>query len=324
MGVKVILFTKFTWADRTSDWYKSELWKYTVKDPYGEPQYFNGYAYQTDIQLAEINTRHFSPICHLASDWRKLADKEFKKTLDLGADGMLFDENQHHGGARYCFDKSHGHHVPAHIFAGDETLAEGFTSIKNSINPDYIFTGEGHYDLEFRHYQLSYFRIDLNHVPLHRYIAPNEQMMIAVSGYNERNIINSALMYRYIISYEPRNFKGRLNEFPMTLDYGKKIDSLRLKYRNFLWDGEFHHTVGAKVLVDGESYERYSLYTDKTTGKRAVVIVNDDYNKTIEAKIKLDGKQLQLYCMTPEKPEPVQFEGTGTVPPNSALIIFEK
>jgi hypothetical protein len=324
MGVKVVLFTKFTWVDRTTDWYKNELYKYTTKDPYGESHFFNGYAYQTDVQLAEINTRHFSPMCHLASEWRNLADKEFKKTLDLGADGMLFDENQHHGGARYCFDKLHGHKVPAHIFAGDEVLAKGFETIKNKINPDYIFAGEGHYDLEFRQYQLSYFRIDLDHVPIHRYVAPDEQMMIAISGYNDRNMINSALMYRYIISYEPRNFKGRLSEFPMTLAYGKKVDSLRRKYRNFLWNGEFHHTVGAEVFVKGKLYDQYALFTDKATGKRAVVISNEDYGKAIDAKIEFEGNHLQLYLVTPEHQEAVRFKGLGTIPPNSALVVFEK
>jgi len=111
-------------------------------------------SFQTATQLAEINTRRFSTMCHLAKKWREIANNEFIKSIELGADGMLYDENQHHGGARYCFDSHYGHHVPAHIFAGD-----------------------GNYDLEFRHYHLSYFCVDLDHVPIHRYVAPDEEMM---------------------------------------------------------------------------------------------------------------------------------------------------
>jgi len=324
LGVKVILFTKFTWADRTSDWYKEELYKFTTQDPYGDAHYYNGYAYQTDVQLAEINTRHFSPMCHLSSEWREIADREFQKTLTLGADGMLFDENQHHGGTKYCFNKSHGHHVPAYIFAGDELLAKGFEEIKNKINPNYIFAGEGNYDLEFREYHISYFRVDLEHVAMHRYIAPNEEMMIAISGYNDRNLVNTALLYRYIISYEPRNFKGRLSEFPMTLAYGKKVDSLRVKYQNFLWNGEFTHTVGAKVSVDGKNYKKYSVFIDLETGKKAVVIVNLSYDKFIEADIQFEGNHTQLFNATPEEPNAVKFDGRGNIPPNSTLVVFEK
>lgn len=324
LGVKIILFTKFTWADRSSDWYRSELYKFTTKDPFGDSHYHNGYAYQTDVQLAEINTHRFSPMCHLSLEWRSIADEEFKKTIFLGADGMLFDENQHHGGTRYCFDKSHGHNVPAHIFAGDEILAKGFEKIKNKMNPDYIFAGEGNYDLEFRQYQLSYFRVDLDHIPIHRYVAQEEEMMIAVSGYNDRNIVNTALLYRYIISYEPRNFKGRLSEFPMTLAYGKKIDSFRMKYKNYLWDGEFQHTIGAKVLVGGKKYEKYSVFIEKTTGKKGVIISNMSYDKHIEADIQFDENHTQLFKATPERPQAVKFDGLGKIPPNSALFIFEK
>ena len=36
MGVEIILFNKFTWADASTEWYKKELFKYAVRDPYGD------------------------------------------------------------------------------------------------------------------------------------------------------------------------------------------------------------------------------------------------------------------------------------------------
>ncbi len=324
LGVKVILFTKFTWADRATEWYNNELIKYTTKDPFGDPHYYNGYAYQTDVQLAEINTRHFSPMCHLSAEWRTIASNEFSKTLELNADGMLFDENQHHGGARYCYDKSHGHKLPAHIYSGDQILAKGFEDIRDDSKPDYIFAGEGNYDLEFSHYNLSYFRVDLNHVPIHRYVAPDEEMMIAISGYNDRNLINTALLYRYIISYEPRNFKGRLTEFPMTLEYGEKVDSLRRKYDDLLWNGEFKHTVGATVLVEGEPYEKYSVYENKANKKRGIVVANFNYDRSLEVDIDFEGNYSPLFIASPEHFAAIESNGKETIIPNSAIFVFEK
>ncbi|NIA29510.1 MAG: hypothetical protein GWP06_06305 [Actinobacteria bacterium] len=324
MGVKIILFNKYTWADRTLDWYRNELVKYAIKDPYGDPYYHNGYAYQTATQLAEINTHHFSPMCHLAKAWRKIANKEFIKSIKLGADGMLYDENQHHGGARYCFDKTHGHHVPAHVYAGDAMLAEGFHNISNKLKPDYLYAGEGNYDLEFRHYHLSYFRVDLNHVPLHRYVAPDEEMMIAVAGYNDRNIINLALMDRYIISYEPRNFKGRLDEFPQTIAYGTKVDALRRRYKNFLWRGEFRDTVGAHVTSNDEPYKNYAVFLDRKTGKKAVVVVNYNYNHNVAIQIRFFEKGTPLVQATPKHPDAVSCTGRVTIPPNSVVVVMER
>ncbi|NOY58190.1 MAG: hypothetical protein GXO75_04530 [Calditrichaeota bacterium] len=324
MGVKIILFNKYTWADRTLDRYRNELLKYATKDPYGDPHYHSGYAYQTATQLAEINTHRFSPMCHLAAAWRKIANKEFIKSINLGADGMLYDENQHHGGARYCFDKTHGHHVPAHIYAGDAMLAEGFHRISDRLKPDYLYAGEGNYDLEFRHYHLSYFRVDLNHVPLHRYVAPDEEMMITVAGYNDRNMINLALMDRYIISYEPRNFKGRLDEFPLTIAYGKRVDALRRRYDDFFWHGEFRHTVGARVTAGGEPYRNYAVFLNRKTGKKAAVIVNYDYNNAVAIQIHFFAKETPLVQATPEHPDAVLYTDSVTIPPNSVVLVMER
>jgi hypothetical protein len=50
--------------------------------------------------------------------------------------------------------------------------------------------------------------------------------MTAVAGFDDRNMINQCLLYRYIISYEPNNFKGRLTDYPDTVAYSQKMDAL--------------------------------------------------------------------------------------------------
>ena len=68
--------------------------------------------------------------------------------------------------------------------------------------------------------------------------------MTAVTGFNDRNMINQCLLYRYIISYEPYNFKGRLDDYPLTMAYGRQMDALRSELRDYFWDGEFRDEVG--------------------------------------------------------------------------------
>ena len=36
MGVKIILFAKFTWADRATEWFRQDLIRLAIKDPYGD------------------------------------------------------------------------------------------------------------------------------------------------------------------------------------------------------------------------------------------------------------------------------------------------
>lgn len=81
--------------------------------------------------------------------------------------------------------------------------------------------------------------------------------MVAVTGFDDREMLNLILMDRYIISYEPYYFKGYLEDFPLTLACGKRIDALRRRYKAYLWDATFRDTLGASVTADGSC--RYSF-----------------------------------------------------------------
>src|SRR5258708_26610483 len=121
------------------------------------------------------------------------------------------------------------------------------------------------------YYSLGYYRIGTGTRHALRYIDPQAPLMAAVRGFDARDEVNLALLYRYIISYEPYNFKGHVTDFPLTLAYGKKVAALRRKYKAWIWDAEFRDTLGASVSADGT--HRYSVFVGPT-GKRAVVVVN--------------------------------------------------
>ena len=325
MGVHIILFNKYTWADRSTDWFRKDLIKYACKDPYGDYHVYDGYQYQTPVQLSDINTRRLIPMCQNSEKWREIAYKEFKKSIDLGASGILYDEVQHHGGAEYCWDKTHGHHVPAFAFGGDIPLAQGFRKISDKVKPDFMYAGEACYDLENLQYSLAYFRFDpFDHIALKRYIDPHGLIMAAVVGFNDRAIINACLRYRYVMSYEPYNFKGHLEDFPLTLEYGKKIDALRKMYKDYLWDGEFRDVLEASVTSNGKPFDTYSVFHHATENKHAVVIVNNDKNNEVEVEVKIDNSTLPLVYVSPENTNPKETTGKIKIAPLSVVVVMEK
>ena len=324
LGVHVILFSKFTWADESQPWFDKELIKYAAKDPYGHYFKHGGYQYQTAVQLAGINTRGLIPMCHLSPEWRDVAYGEFNKLIELGASGMLYDECQHHGPALYCFDKTHSHHVPSNVYSGDLLLENGFHKIARERDPEFLFAGESVRDLQFRSYHMSYFRIGADDVPMNRYVAPEAQMMMAVVGFNDRHPINQALLFRYIISYEPRNFKGIVDEFPLTIAYGKKVDALREKYSDFLWDGEYAGTVGAKVKARDDDQVRYSVFRNHRTDQRAVVVVNPSYDQSVIAEVELENSTGSFLMASPEDPQAKESTGKVEIPALSALVLMEE
>jgi len=320
-GVNIILFNKYTWADQSQDWFKNELVKYAIKDPYGNYPVYHGYQYQTPMQLADINTRRLIPMCPLSKDWRRIAVKEFSKSIELGASGMLYDENQHHGGAFYCFDQNHNHKVPANVFYGDKLLEDDFWSVIREKNPDYLLCGESNRDLQFQSYHMTYFRISSNFIPMHRYVAPKEKMQVVVGGHNDRRFINIALKNNFILSYEPKNFKGKLSEIPRTMDYGNKMDNLRRRYKAFLWDGVFMDTQGATVQKDNSIYSDYSVFVNQESGKMAIVMINNDLKESVTLTM---ANEKMFFYVSPENQNEKKFTGDITIAPLSSVVLIEQ
>ena len=321
MGVKVILFDKFLWADMSTDWYKKELYKYQTIDPYGIPYQSGGYSYFTPTQLAGISNHQMAVMDLLDPEYHSIATNEFKKVLTLGAAGFLYDEvcvqPPNHA---YSFAEGHGYNPPGYIYAGAEPLAKQLHAAADSVNKDFLFCGEGPQDWLTQYYPFSYTRINTSSTPIERYIDPQAPIMVAVNGFDDREMINLCLLYRYIIEYEPYNFKGHLSDFPLTLAYGKKVDELRRKYKEYLWDADFQDTKGAQVTADGPV--RYSVFVTKE-GKRAVVVVNPGSLKAINAKVEIPdaGKLVEA---SPENQVAKPTDGTLNIPALSSVVIMEQ
>ena len=148
---------------------------------------------------------------------------------------------------------------------------------------------------------------------------PHGAIMTAVTGFNDRDMINQCLMNRYIISYEPFNFKGMPSDFPDTTAYGRKMDALRTQMRDYFWDGEFRDKTGGKVsLLNGNEHSAYSVFTG-TSGKTGMVICNYE-DEPVNVIPCFDSGTPESYRLV-EDPGPKPFSGSFSVPPHSAAAV---
>lgn len=318
-GVKILLFTKLTWADLTTDYHEQYL-PNLAWNAEGDTCIHPGYNYNTYTQLEGVNTRRFGIFCMMDESLRKKLHTEFQKCLDLGAPGMVYDENQHHAGAMLCFNPNHGHKVPGFIYKGADLLGREFYEMCQKTNPDFLMTGEGPYDLQTKYYS-TYTRADYNHEPVLRYIDSEVPIACAIIDHNDRNHVNMCVAMKYSMSYEVRNFKGSLSEFPRVMDYGQKVDKLRKRYSDFLWNAEYLDVLGAKVTGNNI---RFSVFLNNKTGKKAVVAYNVDTRKANVATISVDNSNAPLIMVSPEKQSPVKFNGQMEIKPQSMIVIMEK
>jgi hypothetical protein len=319
-GVKIILFAKLNWADLTMPWYTNELYKYECTDPDGKRYEQGGYQYFTPTQLAGIGVHRRAVMDFQDPAYRDVATKEFEKILALGSAGWLWDEVCHHASVLYSYAPGHGYNPPGYIYGGDLPLGAQLHAAADKVSPDFLFSGEGPEDWLLQYFPCSYFRINAGSTPVCRYIDSQAPLMVAVTGFDDREMLNLILLYRYIISYEPYNFKGYLTDYPLTLAYGKKIDALRRKYKAYLWEATFRDTLGAGVTSDGSS--RYSVFVS-TGGKRAVVVINQEFSRPITAKVNLPNAN-KLVVATPENPDSVPTTGTLEIPARSVAVVMEE
>lgn len=320
LGVKIILFAKFTWADRATEWFRKELVDCAIKDPYGDYYCYAGYKYQTPAQLLDINTKRLIPMCFGSEHYMQVCRNEFKKLVDLNCDGFLFDECLHHSPALLCFDTSHGHKYGWPVYQNDRKFILDLAKTEG-MRKDFLFAGEAVYDWELEAYALSYHRSEnKNYIPLSRYMRPHAQLMTAVTGFDDRNMINQCLMYRFVISYEPYNFKGWLHDYPDTVAYGQKMDALRSEYRKYFWDGEFSDICGAQVTTAaGTAHHPYAVFK-AADGTRALVICNYE-DEPVSLRATLDEGTLNEYRLV-EDPQWKSVRDGIEIPARSAVIVL--
>jgi hypothetical protein len=319
-GVKMIMFAKPVFADMSTDWYKEILYKYECNDPYGNKYESGSFSYFTPTQLAGINNRRRAIMDVCCQEYRDVSTHEFEKTVALGASGWLFDEVMQHNGVLYNFSADHGYTPPGYLYSGDIPLVKQFRAAADKVNPDFLFSGEGPGDWMMPYYVLGYYRIGLGTRHALRYVDPQAPLMAAVRGWDAREEVNLCLLYRYIIEYEPYNFKGHVTDFPLTLEYGKKVDALRRKYKERVWDAEFRDDLGATVTADGAV--RHTVYRTAAK-KRAVIVVNLEQSRAITAHLDLPNAGT-LMAATPEAPEAKSVSGTLQIPARSAVVVMEQ
>lgn len=319
LGVRILPFTKETWVDFQSP----VADKYTesgVKKYNGTDAIHGGYSYYTATQLTGLNNRRFKVLCLDDNKCREMLYEEFKKLLELGAFGMVYDENQHHAGQSLCFDSSHSHRYPGYLYGGAEKLGKGFYEMTRKYSPDFLMVGEACWDLQSKYYA-TYTRQNPSHFAAMRYLNPDLPMSCAIMDHNDLNRVNMCLRCRYIVSYEPRNFKGHLSEYPRVVEYGKKMDEFRERYADYVWYAEFRDTQGAKV--EGKN-TLHSVFVGRD-GKRAVVVVNLSNTETTTAKVMLDTPTTgKLVMASPLNPDTVIFDGSAEIGPQGAIVIMEQ
>jgi hypothetical protein len=284
MGVRIILFCKFKWADRAGEWTRRELGRFAMKDPFGNPHVNTGWGYDTLAELSGYAHRTFYFMCQNSPQWQDIAvERWLKDVRDLGSSGIHIDEGKPEN---RCYDTSHGHAYGVFSGVGWARLLQRFHESNRRERPDLFVVQELFYDIPVQYHSMFEVRASpvgranrddmASLLPINQYTFPEARFVEPIYGLQERVLLNFCILMGSAISYEPLNFKGRLADTPDNVRYGRILLDMRRSLAEYLWHGRFRDTVGVDVRIkEGNPKQvRWSRFEHRETAKPAIVVVN--------------------------------------------------
>lgn len=327
IGVRVILFIKFNWADRAEDWTKNELIRYAEKDPFGNPYVNSGWGYDTLAELTGLANRSYYVMCHSAPAWQEIALSEMKKARDLASSGAHIDESIPRG---RCYDRSHGHPYGASNSAGWNILMRRFWEANHAARPEFSIVQEELNDFSAQYHTMAEIRTGQygreNSLPIAMYMFPEVNFVEPIYGLQDRGLVNHCVLARVAVDLEPFNFKGRLTDIPYLTAYAKKVLELRRALADYLWYGKFRDVLDSSVKVEQGDAKlvRWSRFEHRQTGKPAIVLVNHARQAaTLTVDARGAGAACTLYRPEAAPAKNSTWRGVALPPESLAVLVAQ-
>jgi hypothetical protein len=140
-GGKVILYFNGRLIDKSTDYYKEKGRFISIKDIEGN-EVTENYKFGGDgTALRLFGYKSFVAACPSSEEWFEELKRMVDQAVDLGVDGVFFDQTGH--GEVPCYDKSHGHPVPfTRITACKANLMKRLREYIKSINSELAIGNE--------------------------------------------------------------------------------------------------------------------------------------------------------------------------------------
>lgn len=322
LDVKVVLYVKYQWVERPGPFW-DELARYACLDANGQPYAQPGPVYHSARKRYGISTPSYVPLCFAAPDLRARFAAEVGRMAGWGADGVLADESLYHGRALLCFATDHGHEPGASAFLWDADVVADLRRAALEHTDEFVVVGEGCYDAQFEHYDASYFRsFSATHLPVGRMLRPGAPIVTALTGFDDRSMVNQALLFGYGLSFEPYNFKGRPRDMPATVAYGVAMDSVRGRLAPWLSRGELVATPRTEV-VDAVSARPHERFTEWRAVDRPGVCLVIDNVADAPVEVTVQGIEPVLGVSAAGDVVPVGTDAVA-VPPRTAVVVMDE
>jgi hypothetical protein len=333
LGVKVSFFINCQPVDASTEWYKRELHKYRFMDPYGvSPFIINYWGMGTLGARMKFNATPFVEMNPAHPEVRKLLIDQFRKLVEIGADGLHLDKFMNHAmdfNPRLKQTPDLAHHD------GLLKFIDEFERACKTVNPDFAWSFEGNWDRMMSHTETCWW--GPRDSPI-KAVFPEMARTTGVEQPGDFNKVNLAVLQGDLLLMGPANYNRGLDWPPMQklARYVRELNRVRREHWDILCAGEVvDASEGIFVLAKptlrvGGAFAKspdaqWRVFRNRATGKRGIVLVNLGAAPLSASGVSLTGGDAEqwLRCVPGQPDKAVRFPASVTVPSERSVFFVE-
>ena len=327
-GVYVSLFLNPHVADKTTDWYKRELYQYVARDKWGEERDM-GWGFHSIIDVIPRHAhqsnahRQMSFMCPLSKEWQDITIREVEKLARLGAKGAQMDKLNLT--SYLCYDPNHGHKVPEAMSIGMLELFRRLNTTMKAFDPDFSLSGETAWDAVLQYMDIGYTRTsDWDDKPILKYTFP-EYFVTTCIDEADYNLVNNCLRWGYVINFEIDNLRGTMeNASKEMVKYSRWALQLRRDLSDYLLYGRFMDEQGAQIEAADDGI-KYGVHINRKNDKRALVIMNvAETEKTVRCDVASEQPKKYSLHRPFQEPSQVTLPKKLSIGPERVIVLVEE
>jgi hypothetical protein len=318
LGVYVMLFSNLQWINIETDWYRNELHRYALRDPYGNIRGGMGWEYNTTLGLRNQTINRMIAANPSRPEFRRIILEQLQNVVRLGAPGTQIDKL----GAMSEIDYAPDNPAPrdAALSGGVLATLQAFYQQARQVNPAFRIASEIHWDRAVPFVDASYSRfLGRDHIPTFGHTFPEYRQSCCITGNWDYGLVNNCLRFGHIINVEARCLHGTASDTPALSQYVREALRVRRLLRERLWESQIVEASG--VEVHGPEELLYAQHRSREDTMQTLVL-NHFAAHELKAEITWPETAGRAVLYRPfREPELVSLPAAVSIPRDEFVIV---
>jgi len=326
MDVKVFLFVNIHPADTAIDWYKNELHRYAVLNPWGDRTAATGWGMGTLGARLGLTHPTLERMGAGVPQVRDIFVRQMRRLAEIGADGVHIDKCHPFG---LDFNPLAEGGPDRADWEGTLRCVETMLDTCREVNPEFSLSAESAWDRILSYTDVTWWA-PIDRPSLMKFTFPQWLPARAVNQPFAYNVVNEAVYRGWGLLVGPGNYTASMADplFAPLAAYIKEVQRIRQELKDTLFLGELLDP--PSVLIEGpfagSEYARLGLFRNSETGQCACVLANlgDEPLETVFGGFDANASGC-VYVYQPFEPRrEVKLPFTTKMAPERFVVLVER